>query len=312
MRWSGGSRSCRVEAALLAVSLVFLGSPLVAETVTALPTSAGSFSAASNISLTLYGNAIGGWGFNATNITNPGPHLFVAEGANVTLTLIATDTTHNWFIDLNNNDIPDANEQPYSSPDFSPANSIVFSFVANLAPGTYTYRCRFHPTTMTGLITFALRTQANITLYGDAIKGWGYDPNNITSPGPTLVIAEGVNVTLHLYTYDTTHNWFLSYTGSSTPTAGDLVSQDFKPGNPTNFSFQATRAGNFTYRCQYHPTTMKGTIAVLGSGGSGQGGGGWPLGLIPTMMVFVIVAVLVLAVVYQIRAVRAARGKARK
>ena len=98
---------------------------------------------------TLNGDAVQGWGFNTTDISNPGPTVVVATGDNVTLTLVGADSAlHNWFIDYDNDTIDDP-EEPNSG-DFM-GTTIVFNFVPDRA-GNWTYRCRVHPTTMTGRI----------------------------------------------------------------------------------------------------------------------------------------------------------------
>jgi plastocyanin len=101
---------------------------------------------------TLYGDSSLGWGSTNTTIGNPVPALSVDLGDNVTLTLNASDgVQHNWFIDYDGDGNDDANEPV--SPNFR-NEQIVWNFTADRA-GTFTYRCRFHPTTMTGNITIA-------------------------------------------------------------------------------------------------------------------------------------------------------------
>jgi len=259
------------------------------------------------VNFTLYGNALTGWGFDANNTTNPGPHLFVSYGDTVQLTLIAADgAPHNWFIDYDNSSQPNGAEP--SSPHFTPSNSIVWSFPADRI-GTFVYRCEIHPSSMIGLITISAPT--HYTLYGDALKGWGFNATSITNPGPTLVVAAGVNVTLTLYSMDGTfHSWFTDYDNSSSVGAGETPSPEFGGSgnpNPLNYTFNETRAGTFAYRCGIHLTSMWGLIVVLGT--SSASPAGFPIGLIPGIMIAVIVGVLGLAVIYQIRATRAARMK---
>lgn len=260
---------------------------------------------------TLYGDAIGGWGFAASNTTLPGPHLTVGYGDTVQLTLVGADqANHNWFIDYNNNSIPDGSEP--SSPIFSSTNAIVWNFTADNI-GTFTYRCKIHPTSMYGLITIAAPT--HYTLYGSVTGhvGWGLNATNISAPGPTLVIEAGSNVTLTLYSADNVsggvaHSWFLDYNNDSTPNSGEPTSPTFGGSanqNPVNYSFVATRTGTFVYRCGIHPGQMWGMIVVIGKASSGAGG--FPIGLIPGIMIVVIGGILILAAVYQVRATRAAR-----
>ena len=260
-------------------------------------------------SYTLYGSALSGWGFGANNTTNPGPHLIVNYGDTIRLTLISVDgagVNHNWFIDYDNGSTPSAGEP--TSPIFTQGNSILWNFTADRI-GTFVYRCEVHPSSMTGFITITAPT--HYTLYGDALTGWGFSPTNISAPGPTLVVAEGTNVTLTLYAVDGTfHTWFIDYDNSSSVTPGETPSPEFGGGhpNPLNYTFNATRAGTYAYRCSIHLTTMWGMIVVLGTS-TGGGEGGFPIGLIPGIMLTVMVGVLGLAAVYQIRATRAARMK---
>lgn len=100
----------------------------------------------------LYGDATLGWGPTSGTITNPGPNLLVEVGDNVTLILNSTDgTNHNWFIDYDGDGTDDAGEP--NSPNFRDAQ-ITWNFTAD-RNGTFVYRCKFHPDTMTGNITIA-------------------------------------------------------------------------------------------------------------------------------------------------------------
>ncbi len=310
MRWWEPSQS-RLEAALavaalVGVALVGFALPGPARAAAPLP----SVSAGTVDRITLYGDALSGWGLNTTNITSPGPHLTVHYGDTVQLTLIAADSAnHNWFIDYNNNSVPD-NGEP-SSPVFSRSNSIVWNFTANQL-GTFAYRCEIHPSTMQGLITIAAPT--HYTLYGEVspTAGWGFNATNISAPGPTLVIAAGTNVTLTLYSVDgVAHTWFIDFDNSSSVNGGETQSPQFGGSgnqNPTNYSFTATRTGTYAYRCGIHPNLMWGVIVIVGTGSS-VGPASFPVGLIPGIMLAVIVGVLFLAAVYQVRATRAARIK---
>ena len=105
------------------------------------------------VNYSFYGHAANGWGFSNATISDPGPNVTVYLGDIVTLTLVANDTLpHNWFIDYDGDRVPSPGEP--SSPDFNTATGpkvIVWNFTAD-RPGTWTYRCRYHPTTMTGTI----------------------------------------------------------------------------------------------------------------------------------------------------------------
>ncbi len=290
-------------AALLGLALTALAVPSGASPLP--PVSAGTLAA-----FTLYGSAFSGWGFGANNTTKPGPTLYVNYGDTVELTLISIDgtsVTHDWFIDYTNSTTPRGDDP--LSPHFSAGNSVVWNFTANRI-GTYVYRCEFHPSSMLGLIVISAPT--HYTLYGSVAgstgTGWGFSPSNISAPGPTLIVAEGANVTLTLYSADgATHTWYIDYDNSSSVNGAEAQSPGFGGvglQNPRNYSFTPTRGGTFVYRCGIHPQ-MWGMIIVVGAPGPAAQGLG--IGLVPGIMVVVIVGVLLLAAVYQVRATRAAR-----
>ncbi len=215
---------------------------------------------------TLYGNATSGWGLTPTSTSNPGPTITASVGENVTLRLFAADapTTHNWFLALDGGSGPTAGEP--SSPDFSSSTTpVVYSFTVPNQVGTFTYKCRIHPTLMTG--SFVIVAAPTFVLYGSATSGWGFGSSNTTTPGPTLTVAQGQTVSLALYSADgQTHAFFVSYDGATTPSSGEPVSADFNSTLvPTFLTFTASQAGNFTYYCKYHSGTMKGPFTVTSS-----------------------------------------------
>jgi len=269
----------------------------------------GMSASADTLNYTLYGSAAGGWGDSNVSLTNPGPTLTVYRLDLVILNLSATDKEpHNWFIDVNNNSRVDANEP--SSPDFNIPGSerITWNFTASLV-GRYVYRCRYHPSQMTGIIDILQARPRNYTLYGSASGGWGSSNATLTNPGPTLVVDQGANVTLTLFATDgEPHNWFIDFNNNSRVDANEPSSPDFNiPGSENiTWSFTAVRAGVYTYRCRYHLSTMTGIIVVRGSGGPG-GDEGTAVGLVAGIMLVTIVFVLLFAVGYHVRAVRAHR-----
>ncbi len=105
-----------------------------------------NLSPAKAVSIPLYGSfaAPAGWGWAATNITEPGPTLTVHQGDVITFHLFAHDapTGHILVIDLNNNQVQDGSDQ--ASPAFSSATSATnFTFTASTA-GTFNYFCGIH------------------------------------------------------------------------------------------------------------------------------------------------------------------------
>ena len=263
----------------------------------------------SPVNYTLYGNAVGGWGFSSATIREPGPNITVFYGDRVNLTLFGTDSApHSWFIDYNNDMIMSPGEP--SSKDFNVPGNVVgnFSFDA-VQPGNWTYRCGVHPTTMTGRIQILEQARpVNLTLYGDAGLGWGFSNATIREPGPPIVVLYNTNVTLTLIAHDSApHNWFIDYNNDLTMSPGEPSSKDFNvPGDiVVTFPFLASQTGNWTYRCHIHPTTMTGTISIIGGPPTELPRTMFPL--VTGIMVGALAVVLVFAAVYHFRAVRAAK-----
>ena len=216
-------------------------------------------------SFTLFGSASGGWGSTATSLANPGPTITVTQGDTVALTLNSQDLVpHNWFIDFNNNNGVDTGEP--SSNDFSGSTAGSFSFTADRV-GTFTYKCKYHPTTMTGQIV--IKTPPTFELFGDLNRGWGETNTTagITSPGPTLTVKQGDSVTIELKAVDgQSHSWFIDYNNNSVQDTNEPHSDDFS--SSVRFTFTANQAGTYTYRCRFHPSVMSGTIKINATGGT--------------------------------------------
>ncbi len=243
-------------------------------------------------SFTLYGGVTTGWGFTSTSLTNPGPTITVTQGDTVALTLHSVDTPtviHDWFIDYNNNLAADTGEPKAS--DFSGTTPGTFSFTADRV-GTFTYRCHYHPTTMTGQIV--IQTPPTFELYGDGLRGWGEQntTSGITSPGPHLIVNQSDTVTIDLTSADgQLHSWFIDLNNDSAQQSSEPHSSDFAAS--TRYSFQVTLApGNYTYRCRIHPSMMFGTFTVRA-----VGGGGGPTGGINTLLIGGIVIVIAIVAV---------------
>lgn len=114
------------------------------------------------------------------------------------------------------------------------------------------------PTATAATHTFAL--------YGAVTEGWGFGPNNITNPGPSLTVTVGDAVHLQLFSNDSgTHTWFIDFDGSSTVNTGELDSGTFSSRTVPvwfNFTVSSAHVGTFTYRCSIHPSSMTGSITI--------------------------------------------------
>lgn len=103
---------------------------------------------ADTVNFTLYGSPMSGWGFTSTSMTIPGPTITVNQYDIVDLTLVSQGgLPHNFFVDYNNNGVPEGDE-PLSS---TFTTTLVFEFNASKS-GSFTYYCRFHPSVMYGTI----------------------------------------------------------------------------------------------------------------------------------------------------------------
>ena len=97
--------------------------------------------------------AIMGW-----NQTRPGPLVSVTDGDLVTIMYNSVDSyPHTWFIDVNNNNVPDSGE--ISSPTVTTSANPFVNFTFTLKVGTnipstgdFTYKCSYHPAVMFGTI----------------------------------------------------------------------------------------------------------------------------------------------------------------
>jgi plastocyanin len=100
-----------------------------------------------------------------------------------------------------------------------------------------------------------------INLFGSFSQGWGFTPGSISSPGPTITVAQGDVVNLTLTSQDgISHLFFVDYNGNGVNDAGEPASSSFS--GTVNYQFTASRAGTFTYHCAFHPLSMFGTFTV--------------------------------------------------
>jgi plastocyanin len=287
---------------LVAITVMAVAPSPVAATGTPVPPS--------GVTYTLWGHADFGWGNASGSETNPGPTLFAYPGQNVTLKLYSEDFGHNWFLDANNNGRDDPGE--ITSPDFSSATTpLVFNFTApRETTGPFTYRCKYHPTSMTGKLV--VLTPPNLTLWGDAARGWGLNATHIWSPGPTLYVLAGSNLTLHLYAKDgpaAHHDFFVDANDDGAIDNGEANTSAFNsPTTPlvANYTIPASLvAGIYVYRCHYQPSLMYGSIWVYNATAVR------PVGATPgtftLAVVVVIVAILGVATAYAVHTARSAR-----
>lgn len=212
---------------------------------------------------TLYGSFSSGWGLTPSTISKPGPTLVVTTGDILQLKLFSQDSLgHNWTIDLNNNTAWDPGE-PGSAGVSSPTVPTFYNLTITLAPGTYTYRCGIHPTSMWGMLVVYAKPTFTLWGSGGTPNGWGFTSDTISYPGPTLNVNRSQTVTVDLFSADgADHTFYVDFANSGSA-SGNTVSTTFNGSHSLRVTFVAGTAGNFTYACSIHgQTVMKGVVHV--------------------------------------------------
>ena len=105
-------------------------------------------------------------------------------------------------------------------------------------------------------------------LYGDFSDGWGDVQVTQTNPGPTLTVAQGDTVTVVIHSVDgAVHNWYLDLNGDGARDAGEPFTADASDLTAVSSpEFNAPAPGTYTYYCQYHQETMRGSFVVTAAG----------------------------------------------
>jgi len=117
--------------------------------------------------------------------------------------------------------------------------------------------------TLSGEIKPASATTWNLTLYGSYTKGWGFTPDSMASPGPSISVNEGDIVNLTLISQDNgiAHQFYVDYNGNHMLDVGEPASGYFT--TTVTLQFTASINGTFTYYCSVHPDVMYGGFTVV-------------------------------------------------
>ena len=125
-------------------------------------------------------------------------------------------------------------------------------------PGSYFFHCEFHPTTMTGTLT--VTAGAGQPSGGQALqvtaKSLTFNPTSLSAPGGGTVLIHFVNDDPQI-----PHN-IVVFDGA------DATAKPLFRGTPVtgpgsaDYSFKAPPPGTYFFHCEFHPTTMKGTIKI--------------------------------------------------
>jgi len=96
--------------------------------------------------------------------------------------------------------------------------------------------------------------------------GWadGYNENLTTVGSLTTVHAgNGSTVTFTNNDNGVPHDWALFATSAATKVIGGATSPTpVSPGTSQKYSLTALQPGTYFYHCDFHPTTMTGTLVV--------------------------------------------------
>jgi plastocyanin len=126
-------------------------------------------------------------------------------------------------------------------------------------PGTYFFHCEIHPVQMTGTVTVTSGPPVGAGPAG-ALQLLG---KNQTYSPTTFSAKAGTKITIHFTNSDpaTQHN-FVLFNGR-TDTAPVLFTGTPVTGpGAIDYTFNAPPPGTYFFHCQFHPTTMKGTLTV--------------------------------------------------
>ena len=104
-------------------------------------------------------------------------------------------------------------------------------------------------------------TVRHFNLYGNFLLGW-----NGTNPGPTIVVEQGDNVTMTLWSEDVGHIFSVSYNNVTSVQAGDPESPTFGSTHIVWSFVATTTVGTYLYYCVIHTTAMEGWFKVVPTG----------------------------------------------
>lgn len=123
-------------------------------------------------------------------------------------------------------------------------------------PGTYFFHCQFHPTTMSGTLTVTAAGPPAASGLKVTAKGLAFNPTSITAPGGRTVTITFTNDDPRI-----PHNIVVFNGPDATGTPLFTGKPVTGPGTAT-YSFAAPPPGTYFFHCQFHPTTMKGTLKI--------------------------------------------------
>ena len=103
--------------------------------------------------------------------------------------------THQFYVDVNKNGVPDCPNPPTSSPDkcsapFSSSSPTSFTFTVDFPTGSYMYYCSIHPGSMLGTFTVQAATTPDFTISANPIT---VGPLNTRVSGTSIITVAPTN-----------------------------------------------------------------------------------------------------------------------
>ena len=130
----------------------------------------------------------------------------------------------------------------YNSPSGQSAQSSSSSSTSSSAPSS----------SSNSPLALSVKEAAGVYKWTNATTGTENPESNIRSNENNTVKIQNPT--------DTKHELIIESQGKEVATSGDIL-----PGASGQVSFRPNGTGTFTYHCEYHPDTMKGTIKLTGS-----------------------------------------------
>ena len=131
--------------------------------------------------------------------------------------------------------------------------------------GNYFFHCEIHPTQMTGIVTVTAAGGGGATPGAPgALQLTGRTLAGVAQFSPTtLTASSGSQVTIHFTNADpsTPHN-VVVFNGKDATAPALFTGQAVTGPASIDYTFPAPPPGTYFFHCQFHPTTMKGTLVI--------------------------------------------------
>ena len=126
-------------------------------------------------------------------------------------------------------------------------------------PGTYVFHCEIHPLQMTGPATVTAAPAGG----GATPGGLQLTGKNLAFTPTTLSAKSGSQITIHFTNSDPSvpHN-VVVFNGKDATSPPLFTGQAVTGPASIDYTFTAPPPGTYFFHCQFHPTTMKGTLTV--------------------------------------------------